>query len=58
MNSYSTQSDMQITTKLSSKSVNTKIVLIRNSFKEKKGRNREGEERALRKEAKTYAEKG
>ena len=34
------------------------IVLITNSSKEKDNRNREGEEKALRKEAKTYAERG
>ena len=43
---------------LSSKLGDTKIVLIRNSSKEKDNRNREGEERSLRKEAKTYAERG
>ena len=48
---------MQITTQLSSKSVNTKIELKINSSKKKDSQNREGEERALRKEAKTYEEK-
>ena len=66
MNSYSqTQqcinsiySHMQITKQFSSKLVDTKIVLIRISSKEKDNQNREGEERAPRKEAKTYEEKG
>ena len=34
------------------------IILITNSSKEKDNRNREGEERAPRKEAKTHGEKG